>query len=83
MTHLIEQMAYVGQTPWHGLGNQLTTNQPLEVWAKQAGLDWQIEESPVRLVTNAGVPLSPELFDSLTNHLAPDHLADAVRFAPV
>jgi phage/plasmid-like protein (TIGR03299 family) len=57
MAHLIEQMAYVGQTPWHGLGNQLTTNQPLEVWAKQAGLDWQIEESPVRFVTNSSGPL--------------------------
>jgi len=53
MAHLIEQMAYVGQTPWHGLGNELTTNQPLEVWAKQAGLDWQIQESPVRYVTNS------------------------------
>src|SRR5690554_1105276 len=54
MAHLIEQMAYVGQTPWHGLGNELTSNQPLEVWARQAGLDWQIEESPVRFVTNSG-----------------------------
>jgi len=53
MAHLIEQMAYVGQTPWHGLGNELTSNQPLEVWARQAGLDWQIQESPVRYVTNA------------------------------
>jgi phage/plasmid-like protein (TIGR03299 family) len=57
MAHLVEQMAYVGQTPWHGLGSELTSNQPLEVWAKQAGLDWQIEESPVRFVTNAGGPL--------------------------
>ncbi|KMQ76400.1 DUF932 domain-containing protein [Marinobacter subterrani] len=54
MAHLIEQMAYVGQPPWHGLGNELTSNQPLEVWAKQAGLDWEIEESPVRYVTNNG-----------------------------
>jgi len=57
MAHLIEQMAYVGQIPWHGLGNELTSNQPLDVWAKQAGLDWQIQESPVRFVTNAGSPL--------------------------
>ncbi|MFX4790286.1 hypothetical protein ABTB87_23700, partial [Acinetobacter baumannii] len=32
---------------WHGLGNQLTPNQPIEVWAKQAGMDWQIESSNV------------------------------------
>ena len=53
MAHLIEQMAYVGQPPWHGLGNELTSDQPLEVWAKQAGLDWKIHESPVRFVTNS------------------------------
>ena len=47
MAHLIENMAYVGQTPWHGLGNQLTQNQPIEVWAKQAGMDWRIESSDV------------------------------------
>ncbi|MDR7016088.1 DUF932 domain-containing protein [Acinetobacter sp. 3657] len=47
MAHLIENMAYVGQTPWHGLGNQLTPNQPIEVWAKQAGMDWRIESSDV------------------------------------
>ena len=51
MAHLVETMAYVGQTPWHGLGNQLTEHQPLEVWAKQAGLDWSIEQTPVRYLT--------------------------------
>ncbi|KGT46401.1 DUF932 domain-containing protein [Acinetobacter sp. HR7] len=47
MAHLIDQIAYVGETPWHGLGNQLSPNQPLEVWAKQAGMDWRIESSDV------------------------------------
>ena len=47
MAHQIEQIAYVGETPWHGLGNQLTPNQPIEVWAKQAGMDWRIESSNV------------------------------------
>ncbi|WP_288397930.1 DUF932 domain-containing protein [uncultured Acinetobacter sp.] len=47
MAHQLEQMAYVGDTPWHGLGNQLTPNQPIEVWAQQAGMDWRIESSNV------------------------------------
>ncbi len=47
MAHQLEQMAYVGQTPWHGLGNQLTQNQPIEVWAQQAGMNWRIESSHV------------------------------------
>ncbi len=47
MAHQIEQIAYVGETPWHGLGNQLSPNQPLEVWARQAGMDWRIETSDV------------------------------------
>ncbi|WP_413703955.1 DUF932 domain-containing protein [Pseudomonas sp. Pseusp16] len=47
MAHLIEQMAYVGATPWHGLGSRLTKKQPLEVWQREAGMNWQIQESPV------------------------------------
>src|SRR5699024_12698441 len=52
MAHLIESMAYVGDTPWHGLGNELSPKQPLEVWAKQAGLDWRIESSDVSNMAN-------------------------------
>ncbi|MGF6533227.1 phage/plasmid-like protein (TIGR03299 family) [Paraburkholderia sp. GAS206C] len=48
--HLVQSMAYVNETPWHGLGNQLASNQPLEVWAQQAGMAWKIEESEVRFV---------------------------------
>src|SRR5450759_2306860 len=47
MAHLVENMAYINEVPWHGLGNQLTPNQPLEVWLQQAGMDWNIESSPV------------------------------------
>ncbi|WP_321891987.1 DUF932 domain-containing protein [Paraburkholderia tropica] len=48
--HLVQSMAYVGERPWHGLGNQLSPRQPIEVWAKQAGMDWQIESADVRFV---------------------------------
>ncbi|QIK24697.1 DUF932 domain-containing protein [Ralstonia solanacearum] len=54
--HLVQSMAYVNKTPWHGLGNQLAANQPLEVWARQAGMNWTIESSEVRFVSgNAGL----------------------------
>ncbi|MFM0335033.1 DUF932 domain-containing protein [Paraburkholderia fungorum] len=54
--HLVQTMAYVNDIPWHGLGNQLAHNQPLEVWAQQAGMNWKIEESEVRFVAgNAGL----------------------------
>ncbi len=48
MAHAIEKMAYVGETPWHQLGSALPARQPLEVWAKEAGMDWSICETPVR-----------------------------------
>ena len=51
--HMVETMAYVGQKPWHGLGNKLARQQSIEVWKQQAGMDWQIEESEVRYVTGS------------------------------
>lgn len=48
MAHLIEKMAYVGEAPWHQLGNELPPKQPLEVWAERAGMNWEIRETPVR-----------------------------------
>ena len=49
--HLVETMAYAGDKPWHGLGNKLATPQPIELWKRQAGMDWMIEESEVRYIT--------------------------------
>lgn len=46
MTANINSMAYVGATPWHGLGNRLTENAPLEAWISEAGFDWTVEASP-------------------------------------
>lgn len=75
MAHLLEQMAYVGATPWHGLGNQLGANESIEIWAKQAGMDWQIREAPVRFMSGSvgglgaieSFPENKVLFRSDTN----------------
>ena len=53
MAHHIDQMAYVGQAPWHGLGSALSPKQPLEIWQREAGMDWQIQESPVHFKADA------------------------------
>jgi phage/plasmid-like protein (TIGR03299 family) len=47
MAHLVESMAYVNETPWHNLGNQLPQNQPIEVWQQAAGMDWEIKQTEV------------------------------------
>ena len=41
-------MAYVGETPWHGLGQQLTEDAPLDVWATESGLDFQLATADVQ-----------------------------------
>ena len=53
MSHQVEQMAYRGEEPWHGLGNRLDPDQPIEVWTRQAGMDWDIEEADVAFITGA------------------------------
>lgn len=75
MAHLLEQMAYIGEAPWHGLGNQLSACEPIEVWARQAGMDWKIREAPVRFMTDTAgsmgtiesFPENKVLFRSDTN----------------
>lgn len=53
MAHLIEQMAYVGATPWHGLGSRLSPQQPIEIWQREAGMDWKIQDSPVHFKSDS------------------------------
>ena len=40
-------MAYVGERPWHGLGEALPPDQDIETWVQAARLDWEIEMIPV------------------------------------
>lgn len=36
------EMAYVGDVPWHGLGQRLTPGASIEEWKQAAGMDWMI-----------------------------------------
>lgn len=54
MAHEVQTMAYVADVPWHGLGNRLTPNQPIEVWQAEAGMDFRIEETDVLYSVSGG-----------------------------
>lgn len=48
------RMAYVGETPWHHLGQQLQPGASLDVWAKQSGMDFEILGAPVTFKAASG-----------------------------
>lgn len=56
MAHQIEvnektglaEIAYVGETPWHGLGQELKQGATIEQWVTAAQMDWDVVGSPVR-----------------------------------
>jgi len=43
-------MAYAGEMPWHGLGENISPNSSLEVWAAAAGLEWEAVPCPLQTV---------------------------------
>jgi phage/plasmid-like protein (TIGR03299 family) len=60
MAHAIEiingkaQMAFVGETPWHGLGTKLPEDVSPKQMQKAAGLDWKVEKRANYIKTKAG-----------------------------
>lgn len=54
------EMAWVGNTPWHGLGQELQAGADIDAWTKAAGLDWSVNEAGVQFVAGASV----KTFDS-------------------
>jgi phage/plasmid-like protein (TIGR03299 family) len=48
------EMAYVGATPWHGLGQKLEEGASREDWAEAAGMAWKIQSGFVRYATGHG-----------------------------
>lgn len=96
MAHALEmvngqaQMAYAGETPWHGLGvrvsNDLTPEQMLEA----AGLDWSVEAVPLfaevgdqRLETGHSALIrdrDQRVLDVITNDWNPTQNIEAFEF---
>lgn len=54
MAHLVEKMAFVNDTPWHGLGSKLSPGQSIEKWQSESGLDFEIRETDVLYSVSGG-----------------------------
>jgi len=46
------EMAFVGETPWHGLGQALDKDADMDTWRKSAGFDWTIKSTPVQYMND-------------------------------
>lgn len=51
-------MAYVGQTPWHGLGKRVPADVSPEQMLDAAGLNWDVEKVPMFYNTDTGPVLT-------------------------
>lgn len=50
----LAEIAYVGEKPWHGLGQELEQDASIEDWVISAGMAWEVIGSPVRFNTADG-----------------------------
>jgi phage/plasmid-like protein (TIGR03299 family) len=48
--HEVEQMLYVGEKPWHGLGTMLENSPSVEEAIRLGGLDWKVMLQPLHAV---------------------------------
>lgn len=56
MAHEIESMFFLGETPWHGLGNRVLEAPSVGEALRQAGLDWSVGLKPIFMADGREVP---------------------------
>jgi phage/plasmid-like protein (TIGR03299 family) len=54
MVNGVAQMAYAGETPWHGLGTEVSDDISTDGMMKAAGLDWSVTKQPMYYLTDIG-----------------------------
>lgn len=71
MAHLIDMsngranMAYAGETPWHGLGVSMEPNADLAQWRKEAGLNWTAHKAPITFNADILLPNGTKAKDQI------------------
>jgi phage/plasmid-like protein (TIGR03299 family) len=54
MVNGVAQMAYAGDTPWHGLGTQVSDDITTDGMMEAAGLDWNVTKQPMYYMDDLG-----------------------------
>jgi phage/plasmid-like protein (TIGR03299 family) len=57
------EMAWIGETPWHGLGQQLQEGASVDEFLVAAGMDWVINRSPVQYTAGRGINATSQVVD--------------------
>lgn len=56
-------IAFVGETPWHGLGTKVPAGTPVEDWIVAAGLDFEVAKAPIFAAIPTSDPEDGEKID--------------------
>lgn len=56
MADFVETMAFSGETPWHGLGTEVSDTITTDAMLKASGLDWKVSKEVLYLGDNTEVP---------------------------
>lgn len=81
MVAAVETMAYVGEVPWHGLGNKVEEGIDLDEFRRSAGLDWDVQKTPVHY-GNEGLPFKDKFVLNRTTDMHPYAVVSS-RYKPV
>jgi phage/plasmid-like protein (TIGR03299 family) len=76
-------MAYVGQRPWHHLGEELQPGASLDVWTKAAGLDWSALVVPAQYDFNGELRTAPSSFHMVRSDNGESLSVMSKRYKPV
>ncbi len=53
------EMAFVGETPWHNLGQDLEEDATIETWSVAAGMDWEVQKALVEYTPEDNLLTAP------------------------
>lgn len=72
MAHIIRQMFYYGETPWHKLGNKRPASATLEEALIYVGLNWEVDLVPLQTAESLPQSVSQRMAVVRTDRL-PDN----------